>query len=91
MNNCAKSTVDPKNKTEHNELLMYLSLVNNKEEKLIIKKKLDSMRDYEPRYKHSFIEDDKMVRFHPQAIADARTFYELAKSVFLCLRRNIEC
>lgn len=82
-------TVDPKSQTEHSELLTHLNLVNGDEEKLTIKKKLDALRDYEPRYTHSFIEDGKMVRFHPQAIADARTFYELAKSVFICLKSSL--
>jgi len=80
-------TVDPRNKTEHNELVMLLSSINDEEEKLNIQKKLDSMRDYEPKYMYSFIEDNKMVRFHPQAIADARTFCVLAKLVVSCLKK----
>jgi hypothetical protein len=82
-------TVDPKNKTEHNELVAYLSSVNDEDDKINIRKKLDSLRDYEPRYTHSFIEDKRIVRFHPQTIADARTFCVLAKLVFGCLINNM--
>lgn len=81
-------TVDPKNRTKHNELLESLNSIKCKigeEEKHTIQKKLDSMRDYEPIYTHSFLEDDKIMRFHPQVISDARSFCQLAKLVVGCL------
>lgn len=80
-------TVDPKNKEEHNELFIRLSSAKV-DEKVNIQRKLDSLRDYEPRYKNSFIEDEGMVRFHPQTIADTKTFCVLAKSVMFCLKSN---
>lgn len=80
-------TVDPRYKEKHNELLVQLNSVDD-EKSLSIKKEIDSLRDYEPKYVHSFIEDRGMVRFHPQAIADTRTFCVLAKSVMLCLKKQ---
>ncbi|MCX5813612.1 MAG: hypothetical protein NT178_13860 [Proteobacteria bacterium] len=83
-------TVDPKNETEHRMLIVHLNSVIDEEDKINIQKKLNLLRDYEPRYLHSFIQDKEIVRFHPQAIVDTRTFCELAKSVFVCLAAKFE-
>lgn len=66
-------TVDPNDEELHRELENKLFSTSDKKERLRIQKQIDDLRDYEPVYMHSFIEESEMVRFHPQAISDSRS------------------
>ena len=74
-------TVDPSDEKKHNKFEKILYSVVDKNEQFNIQKQLDELRDYEPTYMHSFNEGSKMVRFHPQAIADTRSLCVLINLV----------
>lgn len=81
-------TIDPKDNQKHYDLEKQLSLTTENNKQIIIQKELDKLRDYEPKYMHSYIEESNIVRFHPQNIADTRTLCVLTELVIECLANN---
>lgn len=81
-------TVKSSEAERHNNLEREYNLEKDDNKKTSLLKEMESLRDYEIFYMDSFMEDNHKgpVRFYPQNISDTRTFIELTKTVFECLK-----